>query len=211
MTDWKIKAAVVGIALSLILSATLFVLYVQGQLEVKEAQEKVTRLSKTSSKKGSDSEQVAKLKTVISEKNDLISTLKEDGKETEFVSDEQIETAEAFAKIVVNKTPDREEMKKELSPLATQEVQNQLIPSEENEPTVDNESYEISFDTVESFVNTRDKSDDEKVFTVLLDYSLTDNNLKNVTYTDVSGGVILTEELSDEDTWKVNDFSYFSR
>lgn len=211
MTDWKIKAAVVGIALSLILSATLFVLYVQGQLEVKEAQEKVTRLSKTSSKKGSDSEQVAKLKTVISEKNDLISTLKEDGKETEFVSDEQIETAEAFAKIVVNKTPDREEMKKELSPLATQEVQNQLIPSEENEPTVDNESYEISFDTVESFVNTRDKSDDEKVFTVLLDYSLTDNNLKNVTSTDVSGGVILTEELTDEDTWKVNDFSYFSR
>lgn len=124
--------------------------------------------------------------------------------------DQQNALAKEFSQIVVGKTTDIEKMTKTLEPIATKNVMDLLIPTEENLPTVENEDFEINFLSVDCYVDVAASDGESKKYTVLLDYQLKDNNLNEESVIDVKGGVTLTESFVD-DTWKVSSFEYFSR
>ncbi|EGP5708349.1 hypothetical protein ACJQ40_001967 [Enterococcus faecium] len=174
----------------------------------KAAQNASQAAKKISSQRAAE---IDRLKQSINEKDQTIDQLKDQEglKAKEEVTQTQIETAESFAKIAIDKSIDAEKAAEQLKPIASQEVIQKLQPDSSKEADHDYDTYTITLGEAQAYAQPTEEKDKQN-FVVFLDYTVSNPQFKDVKPQKIKGGVSLTEEQVDG-KWQVTDFTYFTR
>lgn len=164
------------------------------------------KLQKQASDAQAEREELAQM---VNEKENVINNLKkgkvlEEGK----VDEDQVELAEDFSKVAMDKSIRPEKMKDLLKPLATEDVITKLVPNNLDQTDKNQGTFGIKLGDVSSYVQT--SKGDSVTLVVFIDYTVSNPQFKDVKPQLIKGGVTVTETKQDN-KWLVSDFSYFTR
>ncbi|EPI04428.1 hypothetical protein D920_00215 [Enterococcus faecalis 13-SD-W-01] len=113
------------------------------------------------------------MKQSINEKDQMIDQLKDQEglKAKEDVTQTQLETAESFAKIAIDKSIDAEKAAEQLKPIVSQEVIQKLQPGSSKEADHDYDTYTITLGEAQAYAQPTEEKDKQN-FVVFLDYTV---------------------------------------